>query len=426
MTKGKEISNGRGAYKITISDIFDVERKDEETRLYRDILEFFLPCIEKSILYENKGDEKQKKWDTSFRINDLISWLLEKNHELKTKYAGSKENMSNRVHSNLPRIRTRIEMLIELGLLIEYEEKVPSRRNPKLWTELYDITSNGILITLTLYFTKYVEGSKDHKKVMKFLLDEWLFFLPAEYNNFHNHYYAYLKDILNECIENYYNIPQYFIDLIQDYSHGFSINFADLRRKMNYRIYQKLMSDNQFKSFFYGVINNHDFFKGLGLEDSELFEDSKKIISEILRKVKFQLKLDIEHQIEREFFYSLRSNSSANQEIQWMKRNNMMNATEEELSNPDIENEILQEIVLNFEIKSKWETQRNANLSKFNVISSLVKCNNCSQIYPLPIEIENENLNQIECPHCKNNTMEFYNFELEMNKLSRNRYLKRY
>ena len=109
------------------------------------------------------------------------------------------------------------------------------------------------------------------------------------------------------------------------------------------------------------------------------------------------------------------------------KRKNIVNLTRREnLSNPEIIKEIHQEIVLTFQIKSKWEIQRNANLSKYDVITVWVKCKNCSQIYPIPIEIEKEKLDQMECYHCKNNTMEFYNFEQEMNKLFRNRYLDRY
>jgi hypothetical protein len=41
----------------------------------------------------------------------------------------------------------------------------------------------------------------------------------------------------------------------------------------------------------------------------------------------------------------------------------------------------------------------------------LVKCNNYSQIYPIPLEIEKENLKQIECYLCRNNALEFFNFE---------------
>lgn len=112
------------------------------------------------------------------------------------------------------------------------------------------------------------------------------------------------------------------------------------------------------------------------------------------------------------FFDCLRFNPSQNQEIQWMKRKNIVNLTRrEKLSNPEIIKEIRQEIVLTFQIKSQWEIQRNANLSKYDVITALVKCNNCSQIYPIPLEIEKENLKQIECYHCRNNTLEFYNFE---------------
>jgi len=94
---------------------------------------------------------------------------------------------------------------------------------------------------------------------------------------------------LNECVENYYEIRQDFIDLIQDYSHGFLINFSDMRSKINYKIYQKLMSDSQFKLFFYGVINNHDFFKGLGLDSNEPSEEPKK---DIRYSAKYQVSIE--------------------------------------------------------------------------------------------------------------------------------------
>jgi len=171
-------SNKKSTYKITIADIFDKERNDGEVRLYRDILKFFLPRIERLILCENKDDEEQEQLDFTFRIREMINWLLENNHELKIEFAGSKENKAHRASKINSRIKTRIEMLIELDLLTIYEEKVPSERNPNILTELYGISSNGILITLTSYFSKYIEGSKDHKKILKFLLKEWLSKLP--------------------------------------------------------------------------------------------------------------------------------------------------------------------------------------------------------------------------------------------------------
>jgi len=136
------------------------------------------------------------------------------------------------------------------------------------------------------------------------------------------------------------------------------------------------------------------------------------------------LKLDIEHEIEREFFQQLKFDPSGYKEIQWRKRNNIKTISNEEISRLDNRVSIIKEIVLDFQIKSHWEDERNNNLSNYNVISALVKCPQCYQIYSIPFEIEKGSLNEIECRYCKKSSIKFYDFENEMNQLSEPRWTK--
>ena len=423
MTMEKKNSNYKNNQRITIADILDERTDDHEIRLYRDILRFFEPYLEQKFLNIENDNDRARQIDR-FKIRELVNWLLDNNDDLKMEFSDSKVNKAYRAHKITPRIRYRIEKLVELELLVLID-KVTSERNREL-TELYGITRNGILIASTLYYSELPKGSEDYKKILKFLLEKWLSFLPKPYKDLFNYYYSYLKDILEECVEKYYDIPQNFINMINEYPHGFSINFSDLRSKINYIFYKRMMNDIEFKSFFYHLINNHDFFKGSGFEPSNLIEGAEKKILEIQKKVKFQFKLDVESQIEREFFYYLRFNPSDDELIRWNKKNNIKCVLPKELSQDVIEEIISKEMVLNFQIKSQWEGLRNSNLSKFNVITTLVRCHHCYQIYSLSLKIEKESLNDMACQYCNNITIKFYDFEYEMNQLWGDRYLKKY
>lgn len=64
-----------------------------------------------------------------------------------------------------------------------------------------------------------------------------------------------------------------------------------------------------------------------------------------------------------------------------MKRNNIKTISNEEISRLKNRMSISKEIVIDFQIKSQWEEERNNNLSNYDVISALVKCPQCYQIY---------------------------------------------
>ena len=64
-----------------------------------------------------------------------------------------------------------------------------------------------------------------------------------------------------------------------------------------------------------------------------------------------------------------------------------------------------EEIVLDFEIKNKWEQLRNKNLTNFNSIIVLVRCIRCGEIYPYLFEIEKESYDQLFCKYCNNQVL---------------------
>ena len=424
MTIANKITNKNSEKKITIGEIVDTE--NNETAIYRDIFIFLAPRVknllsnfEEIMKQEHTFDkiipavDDNKYSESSFRIRELVNWLLENHRPFIDKFKGEKINMSNRAHSKTPYVEYKINKLIELNLLVA-KDKVESKRNKNLTTNTYDITPNGVLIVLTLDLPNYYKGSDEYKKTLKYLLDEWLGFIPEGYKAIHNYYYHFIVEIFNNCIENYDDILLHFFSLVQNYYNIVAINFSELRYMTNIALNKKIIDDNGFREFFYNLLYNFNLTRHLKVrlnpEDDEVFVPQKQQL------IKFQFKLDVENHIERNLSAVLKTKSFNIKLSQWAKRiENKPATTMREAFEHNNYTNINKEIVLDFEIKNKWEQERNHNLLDSDKIVLMTKCDDCNQIYPYPFEIEKESFNEITCKYCKGCNINYYDIEKETN-----------
>lgn len=405
--------------KVSIVDIMDKERED--MTLYRDIFKFITPKIKEMLLsfseIENKVDEMDSLSDkesflsqiekdtspSSFRIRELVNWLLKNNSEFYNEYIGSPINKSGRAHSKTPVVAARINKLIELDLLAFKKDKVQSMRNSDIKTFLCDVTPRGIIVALTLDLENHYQGSEEYERMVGFLLKEWLNFIPVGYKDPYNYYYHHIEVVLEKCLKSHKDIILSFIDLIRKYSNGFEINFADLRRNINNIFFRKIVNNIEFRSLFYDHLNDLNVLKRPGI--SSIPGEQEEFITQKRQLLKTQFKLDIEYQIDRIWNSRLKYPPSHSNISQWTSSSEYFTDTSEELfdrynfPNPQREN------VIDFKLKITWEQMRNDNLFDVNKISLLVKCQKCFRINPILLEIEREKFEKIECRVCKTSNL---------------------
>jgi len=418
----KKNTNHKNEIKISINDILNIQNND--TIVYRDIFRFMLPNIKKllsefiekeesepvgSLSFEGLlGTEYNIESNTSFRIRELINWLRDNNRELKEEFHLSHYTKSNFAQAKTPYITNRIEKLVELGLLVKEKEKVESDRNRALLTDIYDITGNGVIVALTLDLHRLDRRSNENNKLLKFLLKEWLSHIPKGYKDFSNYQYYFIESLLENCIEKYDDTLLYFFSLIQGYPSVFRTDFSELRFNLNNAFYKKIIVDDEFKTIFYKELHDFNFLRHVKVSSKADVEEG--FLLQKQRLLKFQFKLDVETQIERNFSDVLKSDLLSMKLSQWSKRTDNMGKTMGEVYEHNNYTNINKEIVLDFEIKNDWEQERNQNLINFDKIVLIMKCDKCSQIYPYPFEIEKEYFNEIMCKYCKGNTVKYYGF----------------
>ncbi len=422
MSRIKKITNHKNEIKISIYDIVNIQNND--TIIYRDIFRFMLPNIKKllSEFVEKEKTEQDASFsisgllkteyniesNTSFKIRELINWLRENNRELKEGFRLSHQNKSNYAHSKSPYVTYRIEKLIELGLLVAKKEKVESERNKALLTDIYDITSNGVIVALTLDLHSLDRRSNEYKKLLKFLLKEWLSHIPQGYRDYNNYQYYFIEEILENCIENHDDILFYFFRIIQEYPSVFQADFYDLRFNLNNAFYKKIIVDDEFKTIFYKVLYDFNILRRVKISSKTDIEEG--FMSQKQQLLKFQFKLDVETQIERIFSGVLKSELFDRKLSQWHKRTDNMAKTMRKVYEHNNYTKINKEIVLDFQIKNDWEKERNQNLLDFDKMVLMINCDTCNQIYPYPFKIEKEYFNEIMCKYCKSKTVKYYDF----------------
>jgi len=416
MPIGKKITNKNLEKKVTIEEILD--NQNEETIIYRDIFNFLTPDILKSLSTEDKESESENnmieepEWNTSFRVRELANWVVDNNRKIKEEFKGSRINRSNQAHSKTAYITHKLNRLVDLSLLVRIQ-KIESRKNRKLVTDIFDITRNGVIIALTLEIEKHSNKSDQYGKILKFLYKEWKTFVPDGYRDHHNIEYYLIEEILDECLISNQNILLDFIKLIRKHSNGYDINFSILRYELHCLIFSKIRSDNKFKNSFYKIVNNFNIFKGLDIDPTDKkLEDLRK---ENLKLLKVQFKLDIESFIDKCFSEYLKIDSYSIKSFVWSSREDNQNKTVGEIHQNRHYSDIMNEIVLTFEVRKEWEKERNKNLTNFDRIVILVKCSSCGQIYPISFNLELESFSKIRCKYCNNLTISQYIFENEIN-----------
>lgn len=403
---------------LTIQAILEspeqIEAKDEEyrreIRLFRDILCFII-SIDK-----RKEDEKELTefceiegfhFKELFKPRTLCNWLLHNNVDLRNEFSGQPYTMSERAHKIGTRISTRLEKLIELGVLSIDDEEIESERNKEI-TYRYHVERSGFLIASMLNLQNFSNSSKEYKRILEFILKRILEIIPQPYKNSGNYYYYFLEELLCNCIDNHQDILYYFFNIVLQNQYNLLINFSSLRIKINARIYRKIIGDDNFRLLFYRSL--YEFKTGFWLrvsqskdiEDFRINQERK----EAIQLIKMQLKLDIEAQIDKDISEVLKISTDLAKSVQYRNRQNKAVSQKNLLDDHKIDR-LIAEPVLDFEVRNEWEKERNNNLSNPDLLTLIIRCSNleCNRIYPYSFEIEKEIFDQISCKFCKKNAI---------------------
>ncbi|HET6589202.1 MAG TPA: hypothetical protein VFG45_03450 [Candidatus Nitrosocosmicus sp.] len=426
MTKTDRHTRSYGELNVNTSDIVYLQIK--ETEIYRHIFLFLYPKVKSWILQDQNA--KKTTGFTFFKVREVVNYLLDYHSEFKKKYEGSKVRKAYRAHTNTPLVLKRLERLVDLELLEKSDVKVKSLRNDTLITDLYDVTPRGKMVTLTIGLQdpkNFIPHSQEDNRILSFLLEEWLDLLPNGYRSIDNYYYHFLVDLMKGCIGKYRNTVISFINLFQEYDHGYDINFSDLRAKTNFILYCRLTKDSEFKTLFFKTLSDHNVLHLMGSEFQLAESQARQFMHPKIRLIKRQFKLDVENMFEVKCSDYLKHDSSNIREYQWQIKNKKMNTTNEEISKDELVDSVCKEVILDFNIKNQWEEERYKNLSDFVKITTLIKCSHCNHVYSMAIEIENALLSDIICKHCNNkDVIALYDFENETNSQYHKRLLSRF
>lgn len=416
---------------ITIEAILEspkqIDDKDEEyrreIRLFRDILRFII-SIDK-----RKDDEKELTefceiegihFKELFKPRTLCNWLLHNNVDLRDEFSGQPYTMSERAHKIGTRISTRLEKLIELGVLSIDDEEIESERNREI-TYRYHVESNGFLIASMLNLQNFGNSSKEYKRILEFILNRILEIIPLPYKTSGNYYFYFLNELLHNCIGNHQDILHYFFDLILQHPYGILINFSVLRNRINSRIYTKIIEDAEFRSLFYKSMYEFKTHFWLTEARDKVIKYSwiKQERIEAIQLVKMQFKLDVESQIDKDILEVLKTDTNIIKSYQYRIEQNGKGVSEREVFDEGKFMQICAGPVLDFDVRNAWEKVRYNNLSNVDHITLIVKCSNvkCNKIYPYPFEVEKELFGKISCRFCKKNILRYYDINTELDSM---------
>lgn len=420
MSKSKKNSNQKSQKNITISEIMNTE--NGETTIPRDILRFITPkikdllqnfsVIESKVPQLNELSDIDKMFKavvddgesiSSFRVRELVNWLMVNNRDFIYEFQGSPINKSGRSHKKTPYVVARINKLVELDLLLLKKNKVQSRRNAEIKTYVYDVTSKGAIIALTLDLKNYDKSSDEYKKILKVLLNEWLNFVPIGYKDPYNYYYHFIENVLEECLTKHEDIVLFFIDTIREYHNSYDINFSELRHRINNVFFRKIIHDAEFKSLFFNLMHELNILKRLRI--STRLDEQEGFIVQKQQFLKIQFKIDIENQIDKSLTANLKQSSIDKKKSLWSKRPENSGKTMGEAYNRVTYPYILKENILDFSLKTMWDQARNENVGNATKISLMIRCSICDQIYPYLFEFEKEIFENIECRSCNSENM---------------------
>jgi hypothetical protein len=384
----KKNTNKKIEKKITMGQIFD--KDDVETKIYRDIFRYWIIKLKTSSSEFNVEDFTIL--NTDFTLWELSNWLLDNNNEVVNEFRGSTMTKSQRAHSKLTYITHKLKKLEELEILVKYDDKIDSKRNKNLKTEVFDMTNFGFLNVLVHELKNQKENNNnlEFRKISRYLLKHLLKYIPSSYKDPDNYYYYILEKVLENSIGNHDNIVWGFYKFMLQHDDGNDINFSELRFILNIEFYKEIIVNKEFKNLFYNIVegNNLNYYIKYY---SELNENFKQMFKEM---IKYQFKLDIEKHYDIIQSNSIKS-ENYDEDISFHIDNMYIDLNNFTFLSKDTK--------FNFVIKNNWEQIRNMNLSKFNIITIIKKCDRCNMIYPYLFEIEKETYNDIICKYCKNN-----------------------
>jgi hypothetical protein len=113
-----------------ISILFDQKENDLDAQARRDILRWYIESVNKTQPIEE------------FRHRDLGNWLLDCHQPFRDEFAGSHTKPSYRLHSKRTYIQSRINELIDLGI-IEIKGTTKAEKNKEVNIPLYSFTQFG-------------------------------------------------------------------------------------------------------------------------------------------------------------------------------------------------------------------------------------------------------------------------------------------
>ncbi|MBA3749571.1 MAG: hypothetical protein H0X03_01490 [Nitrosopumilus sp.] len=397
MTK-KNNTNKTKEKKITISDILD--ENNDKTEIYKDIFQFII--LKGKENSKNEIDPQQYFSNSGFRVWDLSKWLLKNNRELSEKFQGSHQSTYSKTHSKIQNVTTLLSNLEELNLIVK-GEKVPSLRNYKIETEIYNLSLDGILIASLIDFKKLQKGTSKYRSALESLFKLWVKYIPQGSKDHNNSNYHFLIRFLKNCVEKYDDILLDFLKFLRECKSDLVFNFSELRYKINNTIFKRLIVNKEFRNLYYNVLKD--------------YEADEMYLKNLQQLIKHQFKLDIETQIERYSSRFLNFPSYDMKRYQWSNKPRNQHLSYEEVIENNYDNDVYKERVFDYNIKNQWEKKRNENLINFNKITLIVKCDKCNQIYPYSFETEKEIIDKIICINCNQSKLKFYDFDNESNSL---------
>ncbi len=230
--------------------------------------------------------------------------------------------------------------------------------------------------------------------------------------------------MLNECVNRYDDILQYFFKYITYSSLGLPMNFSDLRYNINNKFFKKIINDDDFKVSFYNTLDNFEtpFRSKLSQHNSrnkKLFEIEQIKLQEARQMIKAYFKLDVETQIDREFSDFLKNNITLTKSSLDIDKQIKCFGSGELIK---VNNELCEIVeqehhMVDYKMRNKWDKERNNNLSNSNKITLVVNCPECLHIYPCLFDIEESSLKKIPCVFCKKNSLKYYDLNNELEKL---------
>jgi hypothetical protein len=270
-------------YLVTIHDLLDHKSDNGSIKLSRDIL----------IWGSERFDE--------FRFTELGKWLIENHRPFKEEFAGSHIPRSYRLHAKRNYIKSRMEDLIELGL-IEKHGTAKAEKNQSD-TPIYKFTLGGIIVGAILMASKTSQESAQNSATTRAIL---LISTYLKHNNAST--FLFLSNFFTKCEqERWYGN--------KDFIHMLRVLFSYLYHSGEFNIRQARLAVMCIPTLYEDL--EDIFFQTL----NELDEQTRKLLL-------LQFKMDIE----ADYSYKHQMDTEIVREWELMRFENIQNYSKVTLS----------------------------------------------------------------------------------------------